>query len=208
MKLIGMLDSPFVRRVALSMREWGIPFEHDALSVFRHYDDFKRINPIVKAPTLVLDDGQWLIDSTLILDHLEGLAASRGLRSLMPADFAARTQALRVIGLSLAACEKTMQIVYERHLRPEEKQHTPWLTRVSEQLQAAYQTLEAQVMAHPLVDTDTITQDGITAAVTLGFTRHMLGDTVPGFRLDDYPVLLAYSHKVEQRPAFLQTPVA
>ncbi|WP_347554615.1 glutathione S-transferase family protein [Robbsia sp. KACC 23696] len=207
MKLIGMLDSPYVRRVAISLHEWGMAFEHDALSVFRHYDDFKRVNPIVKAPTLVLDDGQWLIDSTLIIAYLEDLAAARGLRSLMPRGPAARIQALRVIGLSLAASEKTMQIVYERHLRPEEKQHAPWVARVTEQLQAAYRTLETAVSAQALDSGDTLTQDGITAAVVFRFTQHMLGDTVPGFRLEDYPTLGAYSRIVEQRASFVQTPL-
>jgi glutathione S-transferase len=207
MKLIGMLDSPYVRRVAISMHEWGMAFDHEALSVFRHYDEFKRVNPIVKAPTLVLDDGQWLIDSTLIIAYLEGIAAARGLRSLMPTDPPAHIQALRVIGLSLAASEKTMQIVYERHLRPEEKQHAPWVERVTAQLHAAYQALETAVRERALDGGDAIMQDGITAAVVFRFTQHMLGDTVSGFSLDDYPTLGAYSRGVEQRAAFVQTPL-
>uniref|UniRef100_UPI0019533B88 glutathione S-transferase N-terminal domain-containing protein n=2 Tax=Pseudomonadota TaxID=1224 RepID=UPI0019533B88 len=67
MKLIGMLDSPFVRRVAISLRLLGLPFEHAAVSVFRGFDEFQRINPVVKAPTLVCDDGTVLMDSTLLL---------------------------------------------------------------------------------------------------------------------------------------------
>ena len=35
MVLIGMLDSPYVRRVAVSMKLMGMPFEHRPLSVFR-----------------------------------------------------------------------------------------------------------------------------------------------------------------------------
>ena len=53
MKLIGMLDSPYVRRTAISLQLLGVPFEHQSLSVFRTYDEFRRINPVVKAPTLV-----------------------------------------------------------------------------------------------------------------------------------------------------------
>ena len=57
MQLIGMLDSPYVRRVAISMKLMGIPFEHQSVSVFRNFDRFREINPVVKAPTLVCDDG-------------------------------------------------------------------------------------------------------------------------------------------------------
>ncbi|MEM9163600.1 MAG: glutathione S-transferase N-terminal domain-containing protein, partial [Cyanobacteria bacterium P01_F01_bin.4] len=66
MQLIGMLDSPYVRRVAISLKRLGIPYEHKPLSVFRDFEDFSQINPLVKAPTLVCDDGTMLLDSTLI----------------------------------------------------------------------------------------------------------------------------------------------
>ncbi|HEX7435248.1 MAG TPA: glutathione S-transferase, partial [Caldimonas sp.] len=114
MKLIGMLDSPYVRRVAISFQLLGLPFAHRSVSVFRAFEEFQRINPVVKAPTLVCDDGEVLMDSTLILDYAEALAAPR--KSLMPSGVSARQHALRRIGLALAACEKSVQIVYERNL--------------------------------------------------------------------------------------------
>ena len=61
MKLVGMLDSPFVRRSFITARMLGIPFEHQSLSVFRNFDEFHAINPLTKAPTLVLDDGEVLL---------------------------------------------------------------------------------------------------------------------------------------------------
>ncbi len=74
-----MLDSPYVRRVAIALQLLGLPFEHRALSVFRTFDQFRAINPVVKAPTLVCDDGTVLMDSSLILDYAETLAAPRSL---------------------------------------------------------------------------------------------------------------------------------
>lgn len=71
MKLIGMLDSPYVRRVAITLKRLDIPFEHEALSVFRTFEQFQRINPVVKAPTLICDDGTVLMDSCLIIDYLK-----------------------------------------------------------------------------------------------------------------------------------------
>ena len=82
MQLIGMLDSPYVRRVAISLQLLGLPFEHQSLSVFRTFAQFQQINPVVKAPTLVCDDGTLLMDSTLILEYAEALAAPR--RTLVP----------------------------------------------------------------------------------------------------------------------------
>lgn len=196
MKLIGMLDSPYVRRVAISMRLLGLPFEHAAISVFRGFDAFRQINPVVKAPTLVCDDGSLLMDSTLMLTYAEALAG----RSLLPAEPAALLRDLRLTGLALAACEKTAQIIYERGLRPAEKRHEPWLERVSGQLQAAYRELAAA----PLDTTEAgIRQAGITAGVAWSFTQFLIPEVVPA---DGFPQLAAHTAAVERMPVFLAIP--
>src|SRR5882724_6408068 len=73
MRLIGMLDSPYVRRVAISLTLMDVKFRHEALSVFRNWDAFAAINPVVKAPTAVTDNGTVLMDSALILEYAERL---------------------------------------------------------------------------------------------------------------------------------------
>ena len=163
MQLIGMLDSPYVRRVAISLQLLKLPFEHRSISVFRQFDQFAQINPVVKAPSLVCDDGAVLMDSTLILEYAEYLAATG--RSLMPTRLADRQHALRTIGLALAACEKSVQIVYEHNVRPPEKIHAPWLERITGQLRTAYGALEAELCARPPAATSgTIDQAGVTTA--------------------------------------------
>ncbi|MBM9500844.1 glutathione S-transferase N-terminal domain-containing protein [Leptospira sp. 201903071] len=62
-QLTGMLDSPYVRRVAISLRLLEIPFECHAISVFSTFEQFRRINPVVKAPSLICDDGEVLYES-------------------------------------------------------------------------------------------------------------------------------------------------
>lgn len=202
MQLIGMLDLPYVRRVAVSLRLLGLPFEHRAISVFRNFDEFGRINPVVKAPSLVCDDGTVLMDSTLILDYAEALAAPR--RSLMPRELPARRHALRLIGLALAACEKSVQLHYERTLRPAEKQHEPWAARVAGQLLGGYRALEAEIAAQPLAAASaTIDQAGVTAAIVW----HFMQQTLPGV-LDAaaFPALAAHSARAETLPEFAAAP--
>jgi len=202
MQLIGMLDSPYVRRVAVSLQLLGLPFEHRSVSVFSTFEQFRRINPVVKAPTLVCDDGEVLMDSTLILEYAEGLAAAG--KSLVPTAAAERQHALRLIGLALAACEKSVQIVYERNLRPVEKQHEPWVARVTGQLLAAYAALESELLRQPLAVTrETINQAGVTTAVAWHFTQAMLPEVVSAA---NYPVLRDFSARAEQLPEFLAAP--
>lgn len=195
MQLIGMLDSPYVRRVAISLQLLGLPFEHRSISVFRGFDAFQALNPVVKAPTLIADDGQPLMDSTLIIDHAESLAG----RSLLPAEPAARLAALRTIGLALAACEKAVQYYYEGALRPPEKAHEPWRSRVTGQLLAAFGALEAQWEAVPPSTAAAADQAGLTVAVAWHFTQRTVPGLVP---VDAHPRLQRHSDQAEQRPEF------
>jgi len=206
MQLIGMLDSPYVRRVAISLQLLGLPFEHRSVSVFRGFDEFSRINPVVKAPTLVCDDGGVLMDSTLIIDYAEALARDRdpASRSLMPRAIAERQRTLQLTGLALAACEKSVQIIYERSLRPPEKQHAPWVTRVRGQLAAAFAELEAALARQPLACTSaSIDQAGVSCAVTWLFVRELVPELA---NAPDHPALQAHSEQAEQLPAFRNAP--
>jgi glutathione S-transferase len=200
MQLIGMLDSPYVRRTAVSLHALGLSFRHRSVSVFRTYDRFREINPVVKAPTLVCDDGTVLMDSTLILDYAEALAAPK---SLMPRGITERLAALRLIGLALAACEKTVQIVYERNLRPADKQHEPWVARLAEQLRTAYQQLESDLTAHPRSAGDSLGAAEIATAVAWRFTQEKLPGLIAG---PDHPQLLALSSWAERQPPFVAWP--
>ena len=202
MQLIGMLDSPYVRRVAVSLQLLGLPFEHRSVSVFRGFAQFEAINPVVKAPTLVCDDATVLMDSTLILDYVQMLAAPA--KRLMPSSVAERQHALRVIGLALAACEKSVQIVYEHNTRPPERRHQPWLDRVGGQLRAACGALEAELARRPLpVTSATMDQAGVSTAVVWHFIQRATPDAAPAA---GYPLLQAYSSAAERLPEFAAAP--
>jgi len=197
MQLIGMLDSPYVRRVAVSLKVLGLPFDLEQVSVFRHFDRFSGINPVVKAPTLITDDGVVLMDSNLILEHI----AEIGPRRLMPADRARHEKALRQVGLALAACEKSVSVVYECNQRPLEKQHQPWLDRVTGQLRAAWCALEQEASPDWFTGEE-LMQPQITTAVAWRFTQHVVGDLVPAA---DFPTLAVLSARAETLLPFRDT---
>jgi glutathione S-transferase len=200
-KLIGMLDSPYVRRVAISLQLLGLRFEHQSLSVFRTFAEFQQINPVVKAPTFLCDDGEVLMDSTLILEYAEALARPR---TLMPSAPAELQHDLRLIGLALAAAEKSVQIIYERGLRPPEKLHEPWVDRVTCQLLAAYGELERELNRRPLaLGSSSIRQAGVTMGVAWHFTQQMIPEVVP---VEKFPHLVAHSAAAEALPEFKAAP--
>jgi glutathione S-transferase len=143
MQLIGMLDSPYVRRVAIALIIAKTPFIHRPISLFRHIDQFSKLNPLLKAPTLLTDDGVALMDSSLILDYLAGVDS--GVAALTPSKAPQRLEALRATGLALTVMEKAVQRHYERMLRPAEKQHEPWVDRVMGQLNAGLSAMDAEL---------------------------------------------------------------
>jgi glutathione S-transferase len=200
MQLIGMLDSPYVRRVAVALRLLDLPFEHRNLSVFRTFEQFRAINPVVKVPTLVCDDGTLLMESGLILEHLEDVAG----RSLWPADPKERLRARAIAGLALAAGEKAQQTVYERQLRPPEKRHEPWLARVGTQLAGAFGALEREFAASPLpFEQERLSHAAIATSIVWRFTQLLLPEAASSAA---YPALAAFSARVEAQPVFVATP--
>jgi glutathione S-transferase len=203
MQLIGMLDSPFVRRVAISMKLMGLPFEHRPLSVFRHFDQVREVNPVVKVPTLVCDDGVAMMESTLILDYLEGLVPSE--RRLMPAGGSERREALRLIGFALAGCDKCVTLLYERDKRPAETRHAPWEERALAQASAAFQVLEEAVgNGAPWLQGAKLNAADVATAVAWRFVQFYHAELIPAWK---FPALARYSTMAEALPAFVETPL-
>ncbi|MFT5138670.1 MAG: glutathione S-transferase [Lysobacterales bacterium] len=204
MQLIGYLDSPFVRRVAVSMRFLGIDFDHRELSIFSTYEEFRTVHPLVKVPTLVCDDGQMLIDSSLILDYLQSQVARR---KLMPNSEDAYRSALQQIGVAMAAMEKVAQLIYETSQRPEEKQHGPWIERIEEQLAGAVGMMESFVsgMQQAWLHGNAISQADISIAVAYRFTQHIDRARIEP---ENYPSLAAFSARAEALPEFIACPLS
>ena len=117
MILIGQYDSPFVRRVGIALTLYGMAFEHRPWSVFGDTEKIRPYNPLVRVPTLVLDDGEVLMESHSILDYLDNLVGRE--RALFPATEPARHQALRIAALATGTGEKAVSLFYEKRLHSE-----------------------------------------------------------------------------------------
>jgi glutathione S-transferase len=201
-----MLDSPFVRRVAITMQMLGIHYQHRPLSIFRSFDEFRTVHPLVKVPTLVCDDGEMLVDSTLIIDYLESLAGPE--KTLFPMERSARRTALKQIGEALVGMEKVAQLIYEKKQRPAEVQHAPWIDRLEQQLVSAAGLMEASVEAAIEGGNDWLagskpTQADVSTAVAWDFMQRVTPRTV---RLTDHPYLVEFGERAEGLPAFLACP--
>jgi len=209
MVLIGMFDSPFVRRVAVSLVLLGLPFEHRNWSVGRDFERIREFNPLGRVPTLVLPDGEVLLESAAILDFLdEQVGASR---ALLPAAGAgartgsARRDALRLMGMACGAAKKGVLQIYERVFRPEDKRHEPWLARCSGQMHGALAELERAAALRATVSPggwlvgEAMTQADVTVACVVTFLREALRVDPAG---EIYPTLAGHNRRCEALAAF------
>jgi glutathione S-transferase len=199
MKLLGQYDSPLVRRVAVSLHMLGIPFERDTRSVFGDADAIRQISPLGRIPALVLDDGEVLIETSAILDHLDETVGPE--RALLPLRGRERRRALQLIALSTGVLDKVAAIVYERTLRPPEKQFEPWLERCRVQVESGFAALEAATGEGWYLG-DRPLQPDIAVACVLGYLPLRAPALFPPGRTPRLERLLAAA---EELPAFRAT---
>jgi glutathione S-transferase len=197
MLLIGQYDSPYVRRVAVSMHLLGVPFERAPISTFREVERMREMNPTLRIPALVLDDGEILTDSSAILDWLDDEAGPE--RALMPAHGPLRRRCWQIVGSAVTTNDKARDVVYERGVRPPEKVHEPWIARCREQLEAALTALDRHE-PHPWLLGERLTQADVTVACTVSFLRKALPEALPAGR---YPNLERLEEACEALPAFV-----
>jgi glutathione S-transferase len=196
MILVGQYDSPYVRRVAISLRVLGFAYEHDTRSVFGDFDSMRKTNPIGRIPSLILDDGSVLVDSGVILDYLDEAVGPE--RALIPRSGPARRQVLHRVALASGAIDKAGAANYERLLRPKQYQWPEWIARLETQALGAVAALaELSWPADAPLD-----QAEITTVCLLRYLGLRSPDLV---RLEQFPSLAALAARCERRPEFQAT---
>lgn len=196
MILIGQYDSPFTRRVGIALTLYDLPFEHRPWSVFGDADRIRALNPLVRVPTLVLDDGFVLTDSAAILDHLDSLVPED--RALMPRAEPARHRVLKVTTLAMGLAEKAVSLFYERVFHP--RVSPDWAARLQSQLGGVLAALEDDRAARPgHFWFDRLSHADIALACALRFAAEAHPGLVQGLAL---PHLLNHAARMEEMPVF------
>jgi glutathione S-transferase len=197
MILVGQYDSPYVRRVAVSLRLLDLPYVHDTRSVFGDFDDMRRTNPLGRIPSLILDGGEVLIDSAAILDHIDETVGPD--RALIPPAGAARRACLRRIALATGAIDKAGGgVVYERLVRPQRYRWPAWIERCRTQAVGALAALDRTDWPGG----EPLDQSQITTACLLFYLRLNAPELIEPGR---YPALDGLLARCEPIPAFQAT---
>ena len=196
MILIGQYDSPFVRRVAVALRLYGFDYEHRPWSVFGDAARIAALNPLIRVPTLVTDDGEALADSAAILDWLDELAGPE--RALIPRSGVERRHALKICALASGLADKAVSLVYERVIH--DRSTDVWQARCREQIAGVLDALEADRSSRePWWAGASPGHPDIAVACVLRFLSEAHPDVFDPAR---WPSLAAHARTCEALPAF------
>src|SRR5258708_6319007 len=199
MLLIGVNRSPYTRRVAITLKAYGLTYEQRDLSGFGNRSEVRSANPLGRIPALVLDDGETLVDSAAIIDHLDELHGRD--RALTPPAGADRRAVLKVAALMMGACDKALHAAYERNHHPPEKVHQPWIDDCMAQMKTALGAVETMVEpGQPYLLLGRLTQADITAFVAERLARGLKVDTEA-----EMPRLRALCARLLEEEAFRST---
>jgi glutathione S-transferase len=199
--LVGQLDSPYVRRVAASAILLGVDFGQRPWSVGADQARLREVNPLGRVPAWIDGNGEVLVDSAQIVEHLDDLAGYGN--TLMPGELRERLIVRQWLGLLTGVLDKGIALVIERIFQPPAMQGSPWAQRCREQLESGLAELErecatrreAEWLAHRR-----ITQADVTFACFLTYLR----DALP-LDLAPYPALAERLARIEALPAFTAT---
>jgi glutathione S-transferase len=190
-KLVGMFDSPYVRRVAITMRILDLPFEHLDWSIGKDQDRVKQYNPLGQVPILVLDDGEAIVDSATILDYLDSK------HTLVPQTGEARRRVLGATTLACGMADKARMQMYEIIFRPAALRYPPLVERLNDQLLATATELEKLCATPtPYLFGDRIFQADITLGCAFTYVTETVKLAAP------LPAMRARCARLAELPAF------
>ncbi len=197
MILIGQYDSPFVRRVAIALSLYDMEFEHRPWSVFGDAEQIAEYNPLKRVPTLVLDSGEVLIESGIILDALDDMAGPK--RALAPASGEARRAVLKICALGAGLADKAVALVYERVLH--ETVSRTWIDRCESQVGEVLNLLDEDRAKSGALwwFGDKLSHADIMVGCALRFIEEAHGKT---FNMAQWPALTAHGVRCEDLEVF------
>ena len=199
MELIGQYDSPFVRRVGIAMRRYGMTFRQQPWSVWADAEALGRVNPLRRVPVLVLDDGTALVESAAILDWLDDQVLPE--RALLPRSGVGRRDGLRAAALATGLADKSVSLLYEHVLRKQPDRSAVWVARCEAQIAETAALLERERAARtaPWWLGDALSH----ADVAVGCALRFLAEAHPALASRAIgPALRAHAERCEALPEF------
>ena len=198
MRLRTSNTTPYGRKVSAVIIERGLSDRVDIVPTdpWAADTDLPKDNPMGKVPTLVLDDGTAMFDSSLLCEYLDAMAEGGPL--LYPQDGEARWRIRRLDALATGLIDASVTRVVDRR-RPADLQSKDWQDRQKAAMTRACDALE---QAAGTLETEAVSIAHLATACALGYLDLRFADD--GWR-DGRPRLAAWYEGFKTRPAIAET---
>lgn len=196
MKLFISATSPFARKVRVLIREKNATdlFEEVTSLPLENDEALHAANPLGRIPALVLENGDTLFDSVLLLDYLD---RSLDGPTLVPIEPGARLAALKIQALADGILEAAVRTSFENN-RPDAEKSALWLSRWTRAIEQTIDVLEKSVSGWD----QTLDVGKIATGSALGYLSFRL----PQLHWEERaPKLAGWWQQIQTRPSFAQT---
>jgi glutathione S-transferase len=198
MKLVGSQGSPFARKVRVVMAEKKIDCQFESINVAESHAQTQQFNPLGKVPYLMLDDGEVLFDSRVIVEYLDNLTP---VQRLIPASGRERAE-VKVWEALADGMLDAVGLIRLESMRSESQRSEPWVAKQQSKVDAALAALSTRLGDHPFCVDGRYSLADIAVACALGYLQWRVPQN--NWR-EQYPNLRVLADKLFARASFADT---
>jgi glutathione S-transferase len=199
MKLLGTDGSPYARKARVAIAEKGVACDYVAASPRDPASGVSAANPLAKIPTLLLDDGTAIYDSSVIAEYVDGIAPSP---KLIPEAFAERIAVRCWEALGNGVLDATVSIMHDRRLPAPQQRGAEYVTRQMEKIDAALALIDKTVAGTDFVHGEKFSLGDVVCGTALGYLDRVLPEFDWRGR---YANVKRYGGRLAARPSFATT---
>jgi len=201
MKLIGSNTSPYVRKVRIVMAEKKLDYDFVLEDVWSEQSRIGDANPLGKVPCLIMEGGEALFDSRVIVEYLDTLSPVGKLIPAVGRERAeVKTWEALADGVMDAALLARMEAVWDK--RTDAQRSQAWIDRQLGKIDASLEAMSAGLGDKPYCIGNHLSLADIAVGCALGYLDFRFPQV--GWR-NDHPSLVRLLEKLEQRPSFADT---
>lgn len=163
MKLLYTVNSPYARKVRIVAAEKHIELELELVVLADPACPVKQYNPLGKVPVLILDDGDSLYDSRVIVEYLDHRTP---LAHLLPQDHSAKIRVRRWEALADGVCDAAVAVIMEQR---KEAPNTELIDKQMGKVLSSLQTLNDDLDENKWCVNNTFSLADIAVGCTLGY---------------------------------------
>ncbi len=199
MKLIGSLTSPYVRKVRVVLAEKKLDYQFELENVWAPDSTIQHLNPLGKVPSLVMEDGNVMIDSRVMVEYLDTLTP---VCKLLPPNGRERADIKCWEALADGLLDAAVLVRLERTLRPPEQQSADWIARQLGKVTLSLAALSERLGEQPYCAGNHYSLADVCVGCTLGWLSFRFPEIT--WR-DAHPNLARLFDKLSERASFKET---